>query len=176
MPPACPGEPHVGSYQKAKRGLKMPPPCVVEIHACCFLRNGFRALSFSSKREPPRDKPVASSCALKLLSLRRPAQLAFTTRAQRPRPRMLPRLAMVAFLCSQPRRRIALTVTAALCLRPANLSLNPKKPASVAGFLYIRHGLTCFTALFCCLSPLLSRHTALVAVFYSDSKLPLRLA
>src|SRR5258705_12434666 len=35
----------------------MPPPCAVESHVPCYLLSGS---AFSSQREPPRGKPVAS--------------------------------------------------------------------------------------------------------------------
>jgi len=88
---------------------------------------------------------------------------------------MLPRLVLVAFLYSQPRRRIAPAVTAALCLPPANLSLNAKNQppwlaSSISGTALLA------SPRFFLLPTSLSRHTALVPVLYSNSKLPLTLA
>ncbi len=41
--------------------LKMPPPCAVESHVPGYLLPGY---AVSSKREPPRAKPVASKKCL----------------------------------------------------------------------------------------------------------------
>ena len=58
MPPACPVEPHVGSYKRfhTYKLFRMPPACPVEPHVGSYPTR----LLLSNQREAPRGKPAAS--------------------------------------------------------------------------------------------------------------------
>src|SRR6266496_833146 len=55
--PGLPGGSSRWLLETSNRTVKMPPPCAVESHVPCCPLQGY---AVSSKREPPRAKPVAS--------------------------------------------------------------------------------------------------------------------
>src|SRR6266545_4454743 len=54
--PGLPGGSSRWLLETSNRTVKMPPPCAVESHVPCCPLQGY---AVSSKREPPRAKPVA---------------------------------------------------------------------------------------------------------------------